>query len=97
MRAKPFPHLQVLERHVLEQGRFAGARLSDDVEVRKAIFMFDAKDAIVVAKIYSANVDDTTALQIGAYYRSARTLRERWSFAEERTIPADSTLIEKLA
>jgi hypothetical protein len=47
MRAKPCP--QILKRHRLDQSRLAGARLPNDVDMQKAVFVFDAEDAAIVA------------------------------------------------
>jgi hypothetical protein len=58
MRAKPITALQVLERHRLDQRRFPGAGLPGDVEVRKAVFVFDAERALIISKIDPPNVYD---------------------------------------
>jgi hypothetical protein len=50
--------LEVLERHCFEQCRFACAGLADDVDMGKAIFVFDAEQPIIISKIHSANVYD---------------------------------------
>jgi hypothetical protein len=38
---------------------------------KRSIFVFYTEKPIVIAKINPTDVDDTTALHIGAYYRSA--------------------------
>ena len=43
------PALQILKRHRLDQSRLAGARLPNDVDMQKAVFVFDAEDAAIVA------------------------------------------------
>ena len=45
--------LQVLERHVLQERRFPRAGFADDVNVGKAVFIPDAKDAFVGVKIHA--------------------------------------------
>ena len=54
--------LQVLERHSLNQGRFASARLANDVDVRKSIFVLDAEEALIISKINPTNMCDMTVL-----------------------------------
>ena len=53
IKAKPLPTLQILERHCLDQRRFSGSRLADDVDVRKTVFVFDAEHPIIIAKIHA--------------------------------------------
>jgi hypothetical protein len=42
----------------LEQRRLTGTCFSDDVNVRKAVFVFDAERALVISKIDPPNVYD---------------------------------------
>ena len=49
--SESMPALQILERHVLQERRFSGAGLADDVDVQKPVFVLDAEDALVAAKI----------------------------------------------
>ena len=53
---------QVLKSHRLKKGRFAGPGLPDDVDMRKAILVFDAEQAIIISKISPTYVCDATAL-----------------------------------
>jgi hypothetical protein len=41
----------------LDQHRFAGACLSNDLDLQKAIFVFNAEDAIIVSKIDTGKVN----------------------------------------
>jgi hypothetical protein len=52
------PALQVLKRHHFDQSRLAGASLSDHVHVGKPVFIFDAKEPIIIAKIDPAKMYD---------------------------------------
>ena len=52
---------QVLERHVLQERRFARAGLADDVEVQETVFVLDSEDALVVAKIDACKACDMIA------------------------------------
>src|SRR3981189_228103 len=61
---KAIPAFQVLERHRLDQRRLASAGLSNDVDMKKAIFVFDAKDAIVIAKIDAGKASGVTCIHI---------------------------------
>jgi hypothetical protein len=68
---------QVFERHSFNQRRLAGTGLPNDVDVRKAVFGFDAEDATIVAKIDPTNVYDTIATHISHVWcvRSAKCTR----------------------
>jgi hypothetical protein len=48
---------QVLERHSFQQRRLSGAGLPYNVDVRKAVFGFDAEDAPIVSKIDTSKVN----------------------------------------
>src|ERR1700681_4031300 len=56
---KAIPAFQVLKRHSFDQRRLAGPGLPNDVDMQKAIFVFDAKDSIIVAKIDAGKVNGT--------------------------------------
>jgi hypothetical protein len=56
--------LQVLERHPLDQRRLAGTGLPNNVHVQKAIFVFDAEQAFVVAEIDPGKVNCMTCIHI---------------------------------
>jgi hypothetical protein len=50
--------------HRLKQCRFTGARLSDYVDVRKAIFVFDAEDPVIVPKIDASKLNSVKRVHI---------------------------------
>jgi hypothetical protein len=64
-----------LERHRFDQCRLSSAGLPDNVDVRKAVFVFYAEQALVIAKIDSANV----------HYMSVfhRPIVQRWDIMRE--------------
>jgi hypothetical protein len=45
---------QVLERHPLKQRGLAGACLSNDVDMRKTVLLFDSKNTSVVSVVDSS-------------------------------------------
>jgi hypothetical protein len=49
--------LQVLKGHALDERRFPRAGLTDDVYVRKPVFILDPEHAAIIPKIYSAYVE----------------------------------------
>ena len=51
-----------LERRSFDWRGLAGSRLPNDVDVRKPVFVFDAEQASIVAKIDTANVYDVTSI-----------------------------------
>ena len=61
------PVLQVLERHVLQKRRFPRAGLTDDVNMRKSIFVPDPEDAVVAAKIDPSEARDLIRIHTGAH------------------------------
>src|SRR5262249_47905907 len=75
-KGKAISTLQILERHRLQQCRFTSPGLPNYVDVRKAVFVFDAKNAIVVAKINSANLYDATALHWRVLSPQSKNQRE---------------------
>ena len=62
--------LQVLKCHSLDQRRFAGAGLADDVDVRKPILSFYAEQLLTIPKIRSGEIRDIVRLGHSATIRS---------------------------
>jgi hypothetical protein len=54
--SKAIAALQILERHSLDQCRLASASFPDDVDVGKAILVFYAEQAIIIAKVDPAQM-----------------------------------------
>jgi hypothetical protein len=48
---KPIAICEVLPRHALKKGGFASARLSDDVNMRKTVLLFDPKNTSVISVV----------------------------------------------
>jgi hypothetical protein len=71
-KGETIPAFQILERHRLQQRRFACACLPDDVYVRKAVFVFDAKYAVIIAEIGPAYVGDITVLHTARIIHAVR-------------------------
>ena len=67
-----------------QERRFARAGLADDVDVQKAVFVLDAEDALVVAKINAGKARDMTCIHIRAHRPSVRCTHEARSYAEKR-------------
>jgi hypothetical protein len=57
-KGKAVTSLQVLQGHGLDQRGFASPSLPYNVEMRKAIFLFDTENTIVTSKIDPPNVYD---------------------------------------
>ena len=60
--------LQVLERHVLQERRFARAGLADDVNMRKPVFVLNAEDPLIAVKIDAGETRDVIRAHTGAYF-----------------------------
>ena len=78
--------LQVLERHVFQERRFARAGLADDVDVRKAIFVLDAKHAIVAAKIDAGKAREASASIQARIFLPTVNLDESGNFAARTSL-----------
>jgi len=74
------PALQVLERHVLQESRFYRARLTDDVDMQKAIFVFDPEDALVAPKIDKGETRDIIRRHTGPHRPAHRSFRGEGEF-----------------
>src|SRR5258708_3406942 len=61
---KAIPAFEVLERHSFDQGRLTSTGLPNNVYMQKAIFVFDAEDAIIVAKIDARNANGMISIHI---------------------------------
>jgi hypothetical protein len=59
--------LEVLERHCFEQCRFASAGFSNDVDMRKAIFVFYAEDAAIIPKVDPCKLNHATCVHLDAW------------------------------
>ena len=78
--------LQVLERHSLDERRLAGTGLPNDVDMQKAIFVFDAEDAIIIAKIDTSKMNCVACIHI-THVSSLRTdARTRRGILPKRSI-----------
>jgi hypothetical protein len=73
-----------LERHGFQERGFTRAGLADDVDVGKAVFVLDAKDAFVALKIHAREARNMIRTHTGAY------LPLGWSSARDRKFCRDS-------
>ena len=72
--------LQVLERHVLQEGRFSRAGLADDVHVQEPVLVLDAEDALVAMKIDAGEARNMICTHTGAYLPPVRPYRRGREF-----------------
>ena len=61
-----------MERHVLQERRFARAGLADDIQVQKPVFVLYTEDALVAAKIDAGEPREMMCAHTGAYLPSGR-------------------------
>jgi hypothetical protein len=92
---KAIPALQVLERHSFDQRRLASPGLPNDIDMQKAIFVFDAEDAIVVTEIDAGKASGMTCIHIMDVWSLCAYTRARLGVLPKSGIRTSKSCLEE--